>query len=53
MTTRKTFCILYAVLRIKFYLEISRGFVWEKRGPWKKMPKKFINGQKVFSQRGE
>jgi hypothetical protein len=53
MTARRTFCILYAVLRIKFYLEISRGFVWGKEGPWKKMLKKFINGQKVLSQGGE
>ena len=52
MATGRKFCILYAVSRIKFYLEISTGFVWGKKEPGKKVLKKFINGQKVFSQRG-
>jgi hypothetical protein len=36
---------------MKFYLEISIGFVFWEKEAGKKVLKKFINGQKVFSQR--
>jgi len=53
MANRRTFCILYAVLRIKFYLEISIGFVWWKKRTREESVKKVHKWTKSVQSEGK
>jgi hypothetical protein len=53
MANSGTFCILYAVLRIKFYLEISTGFVYRENRSREESVKKVHKWTKSVQSRWE
>jgi len=53
MANRRSFCILYAVFRIKFYLEISTGFVFGKKRTREESVKKVHKWTKSVQSEGK